>query len=160
MSILTIRKANIKDCDLYYQWANDPLVRLQSFDTATIDYNAHVEWFNERINNPNFCFYIFHNEDQQNIGQVRITKSNDNTAIIGVSIDIMHRGNSYAPQILDTASNIFLTENPNYFLYAYIKSSNIASIDSFIKANFILKKELIYQKEPSVLYIKNINQCK
>ena len=160
MSILTIRKANTEDCDLYYQWANDPLVRLQSFDTATIDYHAHVEWFNERINNPNFCFYIFHNEEHQNIGQVRITKSKDNTAIIGVSIDSMHRGSSYASQILDTASNIFLTEKPNYFLYAYIKSSNIASIYSFIKANFVFKKELIYQKEPSVLYIKSIKQCK
>lgn len=160
MSILTIRKANTEDCDLYFQWANDPLVRLQSFDTATIDYHVHVEWFNERINNPNFCFYIFHNEEHQSIGQVRITKSNYNIAIIGVSIDSMHRGNSYASQILNTASNIFLTENPNWFLYAYIKICNLTSIHSFIKANYIFEKELTYQNEPSVLYIKTLKQCK
>lgn len=160
MSNLTIRRATKQDCELYYQWANDPLVRSQSYSTAVIDYSAHTKWFNERINDPNFCFYIFQTEDQQIIGQVRITKSNDNIAIVGVSIDSTHRGNSYAAQILELASNIFLTENPKYLLYAYIKSSNEASIHSFIKANFVFEKKMAYQGEPSILYKKTIRQCK
>ena len=158
--MLTFRKAIIADCGLYHSWANDPLVRSQSYDTGSIDLGAHTKWFKERINHPDFYFYIFQNESLQNIGQVRITKNKDNTAIIGISIDSMHRGKAYAAQMLDIASNSFLTENPAYIIYAYIKNSNDASIHSFIKANFDFEKEIIYLDQSSVLYIKTIKQCK
>lgn len=158
--MLTFRKASIEDCELYHSWANDSLVRNQSYNTGFIDLDTHTKWFNERINNPDFYFFIFQNESQQNIGQVRITKDKDNTAIIGVSIDRMHRGKAYASQILNLASDYFLTENPAYIIFAYIKNSNAASIHSFIKANFVFEKEIIYQDQPSVLYIKTIQQCK
>ena len=158
--MLTLRKATIQDCELYYQWANDPLVRAQSYNTSAIDYDSHTKWFNERISDPDFCFYIFQNELQQNVGQVRITKDKEDSAIIGISVDNMHRGKAYAALILSMASNNFLTENPGCIIYAYIKDSNHASIHSFIKAGFIFEKKLIYQQEPSVLYIKTIQQCK
>lgn len=158
--MLTFRKATIEDCALYHSWANDPVVRDQSYNTASIDLDTHTKWFNERVNSPDFYFYIFQNESQQNIGQVRITKDKDNTAIIGVSIDNRHRGKQYGAKILNMASDSFLTENPAYTIYAYIKNSNAASIHSFIKANFVFEKELIYQDQPSVSYIKTIQQCK
>ena len=158
--MLTLRRATLLDSELYYQWANDALVRAQSFNTVAIDHDTHTKWFAERINNPDFYFYIFQNESKQNVGQVRITKDTDNTAIIGVSIDSMHRGKGYATQILNMASDNFLTENPPYTVYAYIKKSNGASIHSFIKANFVFEKKLIYQDQPSVSYIKTIEQCK
>ena len=158
--MLTFRKATIEDCGLYHSWANDPLVRSQSYDTGSIDLDAHTKWFKERVNNAGFYFFIFQNESQQNIGQVRITKDKDNMAIIGLSIDSLHRGKTYAAQMLNMASNSFLTENRTYIIYAYIKNSNDASINSFIKANFVFEKELIFHDQPSVLYIKTIQQCK
>jgi RimJ/RimL family protein N-acetyltransferase len=158
--MLTFRIATIEDCELYHSWANDALVRSQSYNTGAIDLDTHTKWFNERVTNPDFYFFIFQNQAQENIGQVRITKDKDNTAIIGVSIDSMHRGKGYATQILNMASESFLTENPAYTVYAYIKQSNVASIHSFIKANFVFEKKLIYQDQPSVLYIKTIQQCK
>ncbi len=158
--MLTFRKATIEDCELYHSWANDSLVRSQSYNTGFIELDAHTKWFNERINNPDFYFFIFQNELQQNIGQVRITKDKDKTAIIGVSIDNMHRGKAYAAKILNMSSDSFLTENPAYTIYAYIKNSNDASIHSFKKANFVFEKEVKCQDQPSVLYIKTIQQCK
>lgn len=160
MSNLIIYKAEIQDCEIYFKWVNDPLVRNQSYDTASIEYHEHEKWFKERIHDPNFYFYIFSNEEQQKVGQVRITKHDDEIAIIGVSVDNMYRGNSYASEMLNLASNIFLRENPHYSIHAYIKSHNMASIYSFEKANFIFEKDLIYKNEPSVLYIKKIEQCK
>lgn len=160
MSDLIIYKAGIQDCEMYFKWANDPLVRNQSYDTKSIEYHEHEKWFKERINDPSFYFYIFDNQEHQKVGQVRITKYSDDLAIIGVSVDNMYRGNSYASEMLDLASNVFLKENPHYSIHAYIKSHNMASIYSFQKANFIFEKDLIYKNEHSVLYIKKIEQCK
>ena len=41
-----LRKATIEDRDLLFQWANDPLVRKNSFSTAEIAYEEHVDWYN------------------------------------------------------------------------------------------------------------------
>ncbi|MBK6381505.1 MAG: hypothetical protein IPF72_18300 [Chitinophagaceae bacterium] len=63
--MLTLRRATLLDSELYYQWANDALVRAQSFNTVAIDHDTHTKWFAERINNPDFYFYIFQNESKQ-----------------------------------------------------------------------------------------------
>lgn len=158
--MLTFRKATPEDCELYYSWANDPLVRSQSYNTGSIDLETHTKWFNERVNDPRFYFYIFQNELLQDIGQVRITKDKDNVAIISISIDNMHRGKGYATQMFEISTISFLTENPAYIINAYIKNSNEASLRALTNAKFVFKKEVMDHDEPSVIYIKNIQQCK
>ena len=53
MSKVYLRAANSDDTDLLYRWANDPVVRKNSFNTDRILYENHVMWFNRIIEDPN-----------------------------------------------------------------------------------------------------------
>ena len=44
-----LRKATIEDMDLLFQWANDPVVRKNSFSTAEISYEEHTKWYHNLL---------------------------------------------------------------------------------------------------------------
>src|SRR5205085_124383 len=46
---LHFRFANEYDVDLYFRWANDPLVRTNSFNQAIVIYQDHVKWFQSKL---------------------------------------------------------------------------------------------------------------
>ena len=46
MSKVYLKEAEISDLDLLFYWANDPVVRSNSFNTDPIPYDNHVSWFN------------------------------------------------------------------------------------------------------------------
>jgi RimJ/RimL family protein N-acetyltransferase len=154
MQNIKFRKASIADCDLYFEWANDPLVREQSFSTEIIQYDQHVKWFQAKIEHPDIIFLIFENAEKKNIGQVRIQKTENHIAIIGVSVSIEFRGKGMASKMLQQSSDYFLDKEPLYVIHAFIKTTNKASVNSFIKAGYSFEKELIYLNAESYLYIK------
>ncbi|MFI5220315.1 MAG: GNAT family N-acetyltransferase [Bacteroidia bacterium] len=135
MEQLHFRFANTNDVDLYYEWANDPLVRSQSYRNNEINYNDHVKWFNEKLRSDDCKFYLFVNENNIPVGQVRIDKSNEKV-IIGISIDEKFRGKSFGNKMLLMATDHYLAEHPGASIYAYIKTNNVASYHAFKKAGF------------------------
>lgn len=54
-----LRKATIADMDLLFEWANDPLVRQNSFTTEKITYEEHQRWFWKALERENFQQYIY-----------------------------------------------------------------------------------------------------
>ena len=46
------------DCSLIYNLSNDPLVRINSFNSEPIIYENHVKWFNKVINDSNILFFL------------------------------------------------------------------------------------------------------
>ncbi len=138
---LSMRLATIKDVDLYFKWANDSLVRKYSFKQDLIEYNDHVKWFKSKINDENYMFYIFENENNEPVGQVRINKDFRET-IIGISIDEKYRGMDYGIKMINLACNSFLSIFPSTEINAYIKEANVASINLFKKAGFIKIEDL------------------
>jgi RimJ/RimL family protein N-acetyltransferase len=83
---LKFRYAVLDDSDLYYAWANDLIVRKNSFNSTEINYEHHVNWFSNKLSSKDCLFYLFLNEENTPVGQVRIDKSNDEI-VIGISID-------------------------------------------------------------------------
>ena len=49
-----LREAIIEDIDILCKWANDPLVRQNSFSTEKIRYEDHVKWFNRVLKGDNY----------------------------------------------------------------------------------------------------------
>lgn len=132
---IRFRFANANDSDLYFNWANDELVRKNSFNQAAISYNDHVVWFNEKVKSP-FCYlYLFLNEFEVPIGQVRIDKHKEET-VIGISIDLNFRGMSLAKHMLNKATEDYLIRFPEETIVAYIKKDNAASLKGFKNAGF------------------------
>ena len=144
MSNLTFRKADLSDVNLYYNWLNDPEVRENSFDSSIIKLEDHVNWFNEKIHNPDYYFYIFQNNSLNYIGQVRIQKLNDMNSVIGVTVCSEHKGMGYGSIILIESCKDFFKLNNSFIINAYIKNNNISSKIIFEKAGFSFLENILY----------------
>lgn len=154
MNSLSFRKATKSDCDLYFKWVNDPLVRDQSYNSTIVSLEDHQNWFQKKIIDIDWNFYLFENLENEKVGQVRIQKINGSEAIIGVSVDSLYRGKGYGITMLQLASIHFLNIHPDITINAYIKKGNLASKITFEKAGFDFKELIEYQNFQSYHYIK------
>jgi RimJ/RimL family protein N-acetyltransferase len=152
--MITFRMANLNDVDLFFNWANDFSVRINSYEKANIDYIDHVKWFSKQIANSNNYFYVFLGELNEPIGQVRISIIEEHKAVIGIMIDAKFRGNGFASEMLKKASSDFLISNENVIILAYIFKSNTSSFKSFLNAGYILLREEIVNKIDSYILYK------
>ena len=152
--MLNYRKATQADVDLYYHWANDADVRRNSYQSQSIPYEQHVAWFEKKIVAPNSLLLVFENENQIAVGQVRI-ETQENHAVVGISIDQHQRGKGYAVEMLIKASAAYFDSNPTKFIYAYIKKDNFASYKAFVAAGYEPLEEVI---EAGVLSYKLIKK--
>jgi RimJ/RimL family protein N-acetyltransferase len=138
------RFARESDTDLYYKWSNDSVVRNNSYNQDEITYESHVKWFNSKLQSPVCFFYLFLNEENQPIGQVRIDNNGKET-VIGISIDEHFRGKKLGSILIQMASEDYLKNHSSENLVAYIKQENSASYNSFTKAGFG-KEEIVTEK--------------
>lgn len=156
--MLTFQKATIADTKLYFDWANDPSVREQSYNSNTIDFENHKKWFESKVNDCSCLMLIFQNEEKLNIGQIRIQKENEEEALIGISIASDYRGKGYSKDMLQIASDFFLNSNPTFIVNAYIKQANLSSRFAFEKAGFEFNALVNYENFKSFHYIKKIRE--
>jgi RimJ/RimL family protein N-acetyltransferase len=152
--MINFRKASTDDMELYLYWANENSVREYSFNSESIDLQKHVSWFNRKISDPDCLMLVFYNEFAENIGQVRIEKQNNLSAVIGISIDKKYRGKGYSIKALQLASDFYFELFNEMVIEAFIKKTNVFSIHSFEGAGFEFVKELVFQNFETVLYRK------
>jgi RimJ/RimL family protein N-acetyltransferase len=134
--MLKYRKPLLNDILIYFNWANDPAVRDQSFDSNTIDFETHEKWFKEALKDTKCFMYLFQNEENDYVGQVRIQIQNGNNAIIGISIDAQYRGKRYSREMIEKACDSFFGINRDCSVSAFIKVGNLGSKSAFLKAGF------------------------
>ncbi|MDF2438595.1 MAG: Acyl-CoA N-acyltransferase [Bacteroidota bacterium] len=151
---LHFRFAREEDLDLYFRWANDPVVRQNSYSINQVIYENHVKWFKEKILNPDYYFYLFLNASEHPVGQVRIVKGDE--TIIGISIDENFRGQALGSKMLEIACEDFLSKNPASTIVAYIKKENAPSLFAFRKAGFRNEELVIEQGSESYKLYKNL----
>lgn len=129
------RFAKETDVDKYFKWTNDPTVRNNSYNQSEVSYENHVKWFNSKLASKDCFLYLFLNEENTPIGQIRIEK-NEKETIIGISIDYAQRGKGFASRMLQMASEDYLKKHTLEAITAYIKIENTSSYHSFVKAGF------------------------
>ena len=132
---LKLRKADLNDLQLYFDWANDDLVRANSFYSDEIKIENHAKWFKSKVNSSNSLLYIFEFNGTP-AGQVRFELEKYNS-IIGISIDNNFRGKGLGVKMLEMSS-IEYFKSYNLPIYAYIRLNNLSSKNIFLKANFKL----------------------
>ena len=125
MERITLRPATSGDLLLLYNWANDPVVRANSFHTENISLDEHKIWFENCLADENIFIFILMLENIP-IGQVRLNKT-DNFYIINYSIDINYRAQGYGKIILQLLENTLLDKNFGGKLVGYVKKNNVAS---------------------------------
>jgi RimJ/RimL family protein N-acetyltransferase len=144
------------DVQLYFDWANDPSVRQNSYHSKTISLQEHTDWFNRKVKDPNCLMLLFFDHLEHPIGQVRIQSDEDQRAVIGISNDPLYRGKGYASIMIQKATDVFLKENPTTTILAYIKTQNQASVKAFESAGFKLTDTITYEGCLSYLYTKQL----
>ena len=153
--MLSFRKPTIEDMKLFFYWANDPVVREQSYNSVFIDLERHKQWFESALNEEAYFLYIFQNSEGEDIGQVRIQKQKNKEALIGISIVSTQRGKGYAKEMLILATNEFFKSNPDFLINAYIKEDNISSKFAFENARFDFMGIIKYENFKSYHFTKN-----
>lgn len=130
-----LRKATIADMDLLFEWANDPLVRQNSFTTEKITYEEHQRWFWKALECENFQQYIYMYENKA-VGQVRVEIHKD-TAEIGYSICQERRRQGHGKLILKLICEQVKCDFPFVCkLVGKVKTNNPASGNAFVNAGF------------------------
>lgn len=143
MSELKFRLATADDVHLLFEWANDDLVRANSYNQQPILFDNHAKWFNEKLKDSNALFLIFLDKNEQPVGQVRY-QINNREAVVGILVDKSHRGKGYASKMLSIAADYFQRLNPDVEIQAFIKVTNTASYQAFIKAGYNLQEKFLY----------------
>lgn len=156
INMLSLRKPTREDIDIYFFWANDPVVRMLSYDSSIIDLDTHKKWFESALNNESYFMCIFQNSFGEDIGQVRIQKQKDynKEAHISISIDPSHRGKGYAKEALILATDLFLKTNHGFLINAYIKEGNLSSKLAFENAGFHFIDMIEYKNFKSYHFVK------
>ena len=147
--LLKLRKVTQEDCELLWQWANDPIVRAASFSSEPIAWEDHIKWFNNKLISPNCYQFIGLNSEDEPVGQIRFDIDSQLQAEVDISIDSNKRGKGYAINLIKLSIS-YLFRNTNVeIVNAIIKSENTASINSFSKSEF----ECINQKITDSFYV-------
>ncbi|WP_162920289.1 GNAT family N-acetyltransferase [Clostridium fermenticellae] len=135
---LYLRKAVLEDCDLLFNWANDKIVRQNSFNQKGILYENHVKWFNKMMNFDRCSIFILCSKNVS-LGQVRIEIENK-TAVISYSIDKKYRGKHLAIEMLNLLEkNVGNSKVDVNKLVGYVKLDNYISQRVFEKLKYNAK---------------------
>lgn len=138
-----LRQVTKEDCDLLFQWANDETVRENCFNSNTIPYEEHLDWFNNKLNSDKSYIYICLSEEKA-IGQVRVDVENQ-IGTISYCVAREYRGLGYGTLILGEiikkikCENIFINK-----LIGKVKDSNIPSCKAFEKAGYFCNNKNDY----------------
>jgi RimJ/RimL family protein N-acetyltransferase len=157
---MILRPATSLDCDKYFEWANDPEVRANSFNQEPIQYDVHVRWFYRKLDFKNQMWVLTKSIsntthfadtgcececDHIPIGQIRLQQEQDHTEI-HYSIAKEHRGQGNGRRMIQMA----LFEVKTWPVVAQVKQINRASRAIFDKLDF----QIIATTSDSITYQK------
>lgn len=145
--MLTLRKITEDDILRVFEWSNDEDTRKNSFQSETIEWKNHCEWFKHQLENNAFFFIVLWQDEPAGI--VRFSIQNE-TATIGVVIAPNFRGKKLAAPAIQKGCELVMNQFPSITIVAFIKKDNIGSLKSFEKANFRETKQLDVMEHPSI----------
>lgn len=148
---LSYRQAGEQDCLLYYQWANDPVVRNNAFKSETVLWEDHVKWFKKKLGSQSLMYVFFH--QTLPVGQVRIDWDTRG-GCIDFSVDKKYRGRGYGSVFLMIIGYVIKKIPGSPLLYGIVKMSNLASLRAFEKAGFLNKKDEIIEEAKCFIFEK------
>ncbi|OUC13629.1 MAG: UDP-2,4-diacetamido-2,4,6-trideoxy-beta-L-altropyranose hydrolase [Alkalinema sp. CACIAM 70d] len=137
---IRLRPVRAQDCELIWQWANEPTTRQVSFRSEPIPWETHQAWFARQLQDQSHYFKLAIDRDDRPIAQVRLDRGthpqNDRTAQISISLDPQYRRQGFGKQILQLALEDCWRSTHFTAINAWIKPDNLASIALFENAQF------------------------
>jgi UDP-2,4-diacetamido-2,4,6-trideoxy-beta-L-altropyranose hydrolase len=131
MKIL-LRNAQADDVRLYFDWANDPAVRRQSFDSSPVAWPEHRAWFAQRLSDS--VLLVAQDEAGVPVGQVRFERKG--AWRVNYSAGAEFRGAGLGAKMLAMAIAELRRREPGARLQGEIKRDNAASRKVFAALGF------------------------
>ena len=135
LSGLELRKATAADCELFWQWANDPATRSASFHGDPILWDDHRQWFNARLNDPQSVVYVAANGSGAPLGSVRFQIENER-AVLSIVVGSQFRGGGWGQKLLALAAQRLFEDYRVNLIDAFVKPANAPSMKLFSAAGF------------------------
>ncbi len=130
-----LRRANIDDMMLFFDWVNEKTVRKNSFSTNIISIDNHKAWFEKSLKNKDRYIYVLMKDDLP-LGQIRFDVS-DEKAEIDYSIDRSYRNKGLGNLIISLGiEQISKDCNRVKKIVARVKETNVYSQKCFLKNGF------------------------
>ncbi len=154
---IVLRKATINDTLLYFDWANDILVRKNAINEEHILLENHKKWFQKKITERTSYLLVLEINNVP-VGQIRFDKNEQNYFEIDYSIAKEFRGNKFGNILVKKGIEKVTNFEKKATFLAKVKQQNIASKRVFLHQNFKeIEIEVIKNKTYSV-YILAINE--
>ncbi len=148
-----LREADANDMEHIFQLANDPVVRAVSINQSKIEWSTHIDWYKEKLKNPDCLFLIIEAIDGQFIGQIRFDVSGEDT-IVNISLAEPYRSKGVArPALFKATAFLFTKFTRVKRIFAYIRLDNLNSVNLFIKCGFLFLKETEVKSEKYHIFI-------
>lgn len=148
---MSSRPARIEDARCLWEWANDPTVRANSFNSKNISWNEHRVWYQAKMSSQHTRLWILE-LDQVPVAQIRYDRVDTHTAEIALSVATHFRRQGIATKALTMTMNTACKELGVQFIRGYVLNSNEASIRTFIKAGFICTLQKRIRRKPSSIF--------
>jgi len=129
-----LRTVQPQDCRALWALANDPLVRRHSFSGSPIPWEAHVRWFQEKMESPDTCMFVLEVCGVP-AGQVRYDLEG-HRAVVSISVAPAFRGRGIAAHLLKETAEGACTRLGVGRAWAAVQEHNAASLGTFLKAGF------------------------
>lgn len=139
-SEVTIREANINDAKLYFNWANDPVVRQMAFHTEPILWENHIKWFESKLDSTEAHLLVCYHGTEP-IGQVRFDILDGGEAEIDISIAKDSRGKGYGKAMLKAAIEYERCMNGVKTFVSEVKEENAPSQRMFLASGFVITRK-------------------
>lgn len=139
---LTFRPANISDARSIWEMRNDPVSREASINTEFIEYENHVKWFQQSLENPDRKIFIVEREGSP-VGLVRADAIRDGHKITWI-VAPAERGRGIGKKMVKA-----FIEQFHETVYAEVKKNNFFSIR--VAENCGMRK---YDEVDGVLYYR------
>ncbi len=135
-SEVRLRPATVDDVQSTFEWANDPVTRAASFDSAEIPYEGHRAWFTSRLADPARHFFIGVAEEGA-VGLLRLEPGDrDGWALISINVAPAARGKGRGTALLRAAS-VQAWALGFTGIIAFIRVDNVASVRAFERAGYV-----------------------
>ncbi len=132
-----IRLATESDCELIWNWANDPEVRQSAFCTEKFSFEDHKQWFYSKIIDPGCFQFVCYNSSDKPIGQIRFDKICNREYEVDISIDRRFRSKGYGAELIKQALCELKNHTEVDVVHSHVKFGNSASKNVFLKVGFV-----------------------
>ena len=121
-----LRPALPTDCQKYFDWVNDPLVRKNSFSSGKISWSTPQRWFAAQLSSPSARMYVAI-RDEELVGQVRFDQTPEETWDLAISVSGQSRGAGLGTEILRLGADRMIHRGCRPMVAA-ARADNVASI--------------------------------